>query len=68
VYATGGQVIQIEGNPASPISRGRLCPKGSASVPTRNLAATWKATGVAAVALLAAAASVFVSRPGRGRP
>src|ERR1700742_4584614 len=28
VYATGGQVIQIEGNPASPISRGRLCPKG----------------------------------------
>ena len=25
------QVIQIEGNPASPISRGRLCPKGSAS-------------------------------------
>ena len=31
VYATGGQVIQIEGNPASPISRGRLCPKGSAS-------------------------------------
>jgi formate dehydrogenase iron-sulfur subunit len=37
-------------------------------VPTRNLAATWKATGVAAAALLAAAASVFVSRPGRGRP
>ena len=32
VYATGGQVIQIEGNPASPISRGRLCPKGSASL------------------------------------
>jgi formate dehydrogenase major subunit len=31
VYARDGQVIQIEGNPASPISRGRLCPKGSAS-------------------------------------
>ena len=31
VYATGGQVIQIEGNQDSPISRGRLCPKGSAS-------------------------------------
>jgi formate dehydrogenase major subunit len=31
VYARDDQVIQIEGNPASPISRGRLCPKGSAS-------------------------------------
>jgi formate dehydrogenase major subunit len=31
VYVRDGQVIQIEGNPASPISRGRLCPKGSAS-------------------------------------
>jgi formate dehydrogenase iron-sulfur subunit len=36
-------------------------------VPTRNLAATWKTTGVAAAALLAAAASVFVGRPGRAR-
>ena len=26
-----GKVVQIEGNPDSPISRGRLCPKGSAS-------------------------------------
>ena len=31
VYVSGEQVIQIEGNPDSPISRGRLCPKGSAS-------------------------------------
>ena len=31
VYVKDGQVIQIEGNPDSPISRGRLCPKGSAS-------------------------------------
>ena len=31
VYVRDGQVIQIEGNPDSPISRGRLCPKGSAS-------------------------------------
>jgi formate dehydrogenase major subunit len=31
VYVAGGQVVQIEGNPDSPISRGRLCPKGSAS-------------------------------------
>ncbi|KAA1248921.1 dehydrogenase [Mycobacterium simiae] len=31
VYVTAGQVVQIEGNPDSPISRGRLCPKGSAS-------------------------------------
>jgi formate dehydrogenase major subunit len=31
VYVQGEQVVQIEGNPDSPISRGRLCPKGSAS-------------------------------------
>jgi formate dehydrogenase major subunit len=31
VYVKGDKVIQIEGDPASPISRGRLCPKGSAS-------------------------------------
>jgi formate dehydrogenase major subunit len=31
VYAKEGRVVQIEGDPASPISRGRLCPKGSAS-------------------------------------
>ena len=27
-----GQVTQIEGDPDSPVSRGRLCPKGSASL------------------------------------
>jgi len=31
VFVRHGRVIQIEGNPASPVSRGRLCPKGSAS-------------------------------------
>jgi formate dehydrogenase major subunit len=31
VFVSGERVIQIEGNPDSPISRGRLCPKGSAS-------------------------------------
>jgi formate dehydrogenase major subunit len=31
VYVKGGEVTQIEGDPASPISRGRLCPKGQAS-------------------------------------
>ena len=31
VFVKDGQVTQIEGDPASPISRGRLCPKGSAS-------------------------------------
>jgi formate dehydrogenase major subunit len=32
VYVKDGKVIQIEGDPDSPISRGRLCPKGSASL------------------------------------
>jgi formate dehydrogenase major subunit len=31
VYVKDEQVIQIEGDPDSPISRGRLCPKGAAS-------------------------------------
>jgi formate dehydrogenase major subunit len=31
VYVKEGRVTQIEGDPASPISRGRLCPKGSAT-------------------------------------
>src|SRR5207248_796475 len=30
-YVQDGEVTQIEGDPASPISRGRLCPKGAAS-------------------------------------
>jgi len=32
VFVKDGQVTQIEGNPASPVSRGRLCPKGSATL------------------------------------
>jgi formate dehydrogenase major subunit len=32
VFAKDGKVTQIEGDPDSPISRGRLCPKGSASL------------------------------------
>ncbi len=31
VYVKDGAVTQIEGDPDSPVSRGRLCPKGSAS-------------------------------------
>src|SRR5215218_4114956 len=31
VFVKDGKVIQIAGGPESPISRGRLCPKGSAS-------------------------------------
>jgi formate dehydrogenase major subunit len=32
VYVKDEKVVQIEGNPDSPVSRGRLCPKGSASL------------------------------------
>lgn len=31
VYVKDGKITQIEGDPASPISRGRLCPKGAAT-------------------------------------
>jgi formate dehydrogenase major subunit len=36
VYTKDGRVTQIEGDPASPVSRGRLCPKGSASLQLVN--------------------------------
>ncbi len=32
VYVEQGRVTQIEGDPDSPVSRGRLCPKGAASL------------------------------------
>jgi formate dehydrogenase major subunit len=32
VFVKDGRVVQIEGDADSPISRGRLCPKGSASL------------------------------------
>jgi formate dehydrogenase major subunit len=31
IYVKDEQVIQVEGDPDSPVSRGRLCPKGSAT-------------------------------------
>jgi formate dehydrogenase major subunit len=31
IYVKDERVVQIEGDPDSPVSRGRLCPKGSAS-------------------------------------
>jgi len=41
VFVKGDEVIQIEGDPDSPVSRGRLCPKGAGSLgmvnsPTRE--------------------------------
>ncbi len=32
VYVRNGKVVQIEGDPDSPISRGRLCPKGASTL------------------------------------
>jgi formate dehydrogenase major subunit len=31
IYTRGGELVDIEGNPRSPVSQGTLCPKGSAS-------------------------------------
>ncbi len=36
VFVKDEQVVQIEGDPDSPVSRGRLCPKGSASLQLVN--------------------------------
>ncbi len=38
VFVKDEKVVQIEGDPDSPISRGRLCPKGSASEQLVNAA------------------------------
>ena len=48
--ARGAKVIHIEGDPDSPISRGRLCPKGSASLslvssPARELKVKYRRPG-----------------------
>ena len=32
VFVKDEKVVHVEGDPASPISRGRLCPKGSATL------------------------------------
>ena len=52
VYVRDEKVVQIEGDPGSPISRGRLCPKGSASAqlvtgPQREQKVRYRAPGSA---------------------
>jgi formate dehydrogenase major subunit len=52
VYVKDEKVIQIEGDPDSPISRGRLCPKGAASErlvnsPTRETRVKYRRPGAA---------------------
>src|SRR5579864_759400 len=52
VYVRDEKVIQIEGDPDSPVSRGRLCPKGSASEklvnsPMRETRVKYRAPGAA---------------------
>ena len=37
IYVQDGKITQVEGDPGSPISRGRLCPKGAA---TRTMVAS----------------------------
>ncbi len=32
IYVRGGRIVQIEGDADSPVSRGRLCPKGAATL------------------------------------
>lgn len=48
VYVKDEKIVQIEGDPDSPVSRGRLCPKGSASeqlvnAPTRATQVLYRA-------------------------
>ncbi len=48
VYVSGERVVHIDGDPDSPISRGRLCPRGSSSLslvnsPSRQTKALYRA-------------------------
>jgi formate dehydrogenase major subunit len=50
VHVKDGEVVQIEGDPDSPISRGRLCPKGAATrqlvtAPTRETRVRYRRPG-----------------------
>ncbi|GAA1186145.1 dehydrogenase [Ornithinimicrobium humiphilum] len=50
VFVSGERVVQIEGDPDSPVSRGRLCPKGAASEqlvnsPSRQTQVLYRAPG-----------------------
>ena len=50
VFVRDKKVVQVEGDPASPISRGRLCPKGSATAqlvtgPQREQKVRYRAPG-----------------------
>ena len=50
VFVRDEKVVQVEGDPASPISRGRLCPKGSATAqlvtgPQREQKVRYRAPG-----------------------
>jgi formate dehydrogenase major subunit len=50
VFVKDEKVVQIEGDPASPISRGRLCPKGAATrqlvtAPTRETRVKYRRPG-----------------------
>ena len=50
VFVRDERIVQIEGDPDSPISRGRLCPKGAASEqlvnsPTRRTSVLYRAPG-----------------------
>ncbi len=68
MYVKDEQVVQIEGNPDSPISRGRLCPKGSAS----KQLVTGPAAGAEGAATARRTPRVVRARPrdrdGHGRP
>jgi len=41
IYAKGGTIIDIEGNPDSPINQGTLCPKGAATYELLNNPSRW---------------------------
>jgi formate dehydrogenase major subunit len=50
IYAKGGKIIDIEGNPDTPHTLGRLCPKGAATIqlsnnPLRPTKALYRAPG-----------------------
>ncbi len=63
VFVKDGRVTQIEGDPDSPVSRGRLCPKGSASEQLVNSPAARRRCSTAVRAAASGSASASRRRP-----
>src|ERR1700733_3704794 len=68
IYAKAGQIIDIEGNPESPINEGTLCPKGANAFQRHGIAGRAAAEPEARKRLHAAERKADAGDPAAVRP